>query len=274
MSHRCDAKICRQLTAVPTAGEDCGVRTTQRAIRWASCDKVFATVKEIRQWMGKPAGPTNPPDWLTALRHPDLLRRFAKVGLQPPASHLRGVTRLGFIVGSPIKTALAALEADKLICVAESYLPWHGTKYAGSDTFVGNHAVSYFGLEGDTGHRETTRYDSLADGRRPGIAKGPDVVPFHTATKAMGLLDLDSSPTTRRPLGAGLWAGMVVERAEPIKQPPVPPTCEQQLADALAELAALQAGDDDDAEPTGNAPVVEGVTAPAASAADGPEDVS
>ncbi len=95
------------------------------------------------------------------------------------------------------------------------------------------------------------------------------MVPWHSVTKAMGLLDLDASPTVRRALGVGLWAGMVVKRAEALHPEPVPPTCEEQLADALAQLAALQEGDDDDAEGTGDAPVVEGVKA----AAGGPADV-
>lgn len=270
---RCDARVCPQLrAAIPTAGEDCGVRTTQRAIRWASCDKVFVKVKVIRDRMGKPSGPTNPPDWLTVMRHPDTVREFARVGLQPPAAHLRGVTKLGFIVGAPVQTALDALAADQMICVAESYAPWHGTKYSGSETFVGNHAVSYAGIEGTTGKRTTTRFDSLADGRRRGIVKGPSVVPFSKVSRAMGLLDLDSGPG-RRPLGNGLWAGMVVERAVVIKPDPVPPTCEQQLAALQAQYDALLAGDDDDANTPADAPVVEGVTATAAGPAD-VEDVA
>lgn len=266
MTDRCAARVCPQLTSVPTAGEDCGVRTTQRAIRWASCGRVFVTVAVIRQRMGKPSGPTNPPDWLAVLRHPDTVREFGKVGLHAPVAHLRGVTKQGFIVGAKVQTAVDALEADELICVAESYAPWHKTKWAGSATFVGNHAVSYFGIEGTVGKRTSTRYDSLADGRRPGIARGPDVVPWHIATRAMGKLDLDTSEP-RRPLGNGLWAGMVVERAVAIKPPIKSPTCEEQLAEALAELAALNDADDDD--PITDGPVQEGVTA----LAGGPDDV-
>ncbi len=272
-NRRCEAKVCRQLVkGVPTAGEDCGVRTVQRAARWASCGKVFIKVAVIRQRMGKPKGPTNPPDWLKAMRHPDTLRDFARAGLRPPRTHLRGVTKLGFIVGSPIKTAIDALEDGKLICVAESYATWHGTEFSGSATFTGNHAVSYHGLKGDPGERDTTRYDSLADGRGPGIAKGPDTVPFHMASKAMGLLDLDTS-AKRRSLGAGEWAGMVVERAEPFKVAPIPPTCEEKLAEALARIAALEDADDDDGEETADVPVTEGVTATAAGPGD-VEDVS
>ena len=270
LKHRCEARICRQLTAVPTAGEDCGVRTTQRAIRWASCGKVFVKVAVIRDRMGKPSGPTNPPDWLAVMRHPDTVRQFAKVGLKAPVAKLRGVTKLGFIVGSPVKTALEALEDGKLLCVAESYAPWQGTRFSGSATFTGNHAVSYHGLEGNVGDRTTTRYDSLADGRALGIAKGPDKVPFGMASKAMGLLDLDTS-AARRPLGAGEWAGMVVERAVAVKSKP--PTCKEQLEEALALLAARDDADDDDDERwTGN-DVIEGVTA-MAGAPDDVEDVS
>src|SRR3954468_13659530 len=110
MSKRCEPQLCRQLTAVPTAGEDCGVRATQRAIRWASCGKVFVKVKVIRDRMGKPAGPTNPPDWLTVMRHPGTAPEFHKTGLQPPEAPLRGVTRLGFIIGTAVRTAISALE--------------------------------------------------------------------------------------------------------------------------------------------------------------------
>lgn len=259
MTDRCKPRVCPQLRAgIPTAGEDCGVRTTQRAIRWASCGKVFVTVAKIRDRMGKPSGPTNPPDWLTVMRHPDTVRQFTKVGLKPPKAHLRGVTKLGFIVGAPVGTAIDALEQDKLICVAENYLPWHNTRWEGSESFVGNHAVSYFGIDGDVGNRETTRYDSLADARAPGIAKGPDKVPWNKVRQAMGALDLDTT-TARRPLGQGLWAGMVVDRAEAVKPPVKPPTCKELLAEALAELAALQDADDED--PTVDVPVQEGVTA-------------
>lgn len=259
----CDPRVCPQLRpGIPTAGEDCGVRTTQRAIRWASCGKVFVKVATIRQRMGKPSGPTNPPDWLAALTHPDTLREFAKAGLQPPDARLRGVSKRGYIIGSPVQTAIDALNAGELVCVAESYAPWTHSQWSGSDTFTGNHAVSYFGLSGDVPGRETTRYDSLADGRRAEIVQGPSVVPWHIVVDAMGELDLDSG-NARRPLGHGQWAGMVVKRAVPLKPPPAPPTCEQQLAALQAELDALKASEDDDTQPPADAPVAEGVTAPA-----------
>jgi hypothetical protein len=66
---------------------------------------------------------------------------------------------------------------------------------------------------------------------------------------------------------------MVVERAEPLKVTPIPPTCEEKLAEALARIAALEDADDDEQEEPVDAPIAEGVTATAA----GPgevEDVS
>ncbi len=231
---------------IPTAGEDCGVRTVMRAIRWSSCKKVAITVAETRQFLGKPTGATNPGDWAKALEHPTLIARFKAAGLQAPVFHLRGVNpTTGIINGSVIATAIAALQAGDLVCVAEGYGPWHGTKFAGSATFVDNHAVSYLGLKGAVGgNRRTTRYDSLDDGRFAGIPTGPLTVPFHLVVDAMGALTFKSG----RKLGHGLWAGMVVEKAQPLVHTPPPPPpadCATELAAAQAQVDALTNGLED-----------------------------
>lgn len=249
---RCKARVFPQLVAgVDTAGEDCGVRTTQRAAHWSSCGKVVPTVRQLRARMGKPKGATNPGDWFRALTHPDTVRAFRNAGLQAPEVHLRGVNEnTGLIHGSPVKTAIDALQDGKMIAVAESYVPWHGTKWSGSATFGtsyrDNHAVSYVGMTGDVGHRTSVRYDSLADGRRPGIATGPSTVPWSKATDAMGDLELSPHDAEQDPLGRGEWCGLVVERAKPLADsgggPVDPPTpCEQQLADLQARYDELQA---------------------------------
>lgn len=258
---RCKARVFPQLVAgVPTAGEDCGVRTTQRALHWASCGKVRVPVSVLRKRMGKPSGPTNPPDWYDAMTHPDTKRQFRQAGLQPPRVGKRGLGKTGLITGSPVKTAIDALGDGKMICVAESYAPWHDTRWSGSSTFGtsyrDNHAVSYLGITGkpaDTGGdgRTSVRYDSLADGRAPGIATGPNVVPWHIVTDAMGDLELSPRNATRDPLGDGQWCGLVVSRALPLDpdngggggpvDPPPPTTCEEQLASLQAQHQALQA---------------------------------
>lgn len=254
---RCKARVDPQLVAgVPTAGSDCGVRTTRRALAWASCDRVRVPVAVLRQRMGKPAGATNPGDWLRAIEHPDTKRQFRQAGLHPPKARLRGVNAsTGLIHGSPVRTALNALGNGKMICVAEGYAPWRGTKWQGSFTFGNSyrddHAVSYVGITGQVGGRESTRYDSLADGRAPGIATGPNVVPWHIVTEAMGVLELSPRDATKDPLGHGLWAGLVIDRAEPLGahdggdggdvDPTPDPTCEDKLAKLQADYDALEA---------------------------------
>lgn len=245
---RCKARVFPQLTGEATAGEDCGVRTTQRMVHWASCGRVLLPVKVIRHRMGKPTGPTNPGDWLKVLRHPDTVRQFRKAGLQAPRARLRGVgRRTGLIMGSPIKTALDALGDGHMVSVAESYTVWHDTRWSGSEIFGSDyrddHAASYVGLAGKVGDRVSTRYDSIADGRRPGIATGPSVVPWHLAAEAMAKLELSPRNGTRDPLGAALWAGVVVQRALPLDDGGTvtpPTTCEAKLAKLQADYDALQ----------------------------------
>lgn len=254
----CRATVQPQLVkGIPTAGEDCGVRTFMRAILWSSCGKARFTVAESRQMMNKPTGPANVIDWYRAMQHPKVAAAFRMVGLHPPVAKLRGVnSETGIITGSPVKTALNALEDGDMVCAAESYGPWHGTRFAGSETFVDNHAISYLGLKGKVGGRRTTRYDSLDDNRRPGIPHGPLTVPFHLVTEAMGDLTFRSG----RKLGNGLWGGMVVERAKPnVQTPPPPPPpadgcdCNALLdglgaaAQAIADLRARFAAVDQDA---------------------------
>lgn len=259
----CRARVEPQLVkGIPTAGVDCGVRTTMRAIRWSSCGKVRLTVAETRQLMRNSTGPANVIDWYRALEHPKLAARFKTAGLHPLVVRLRGTnSESGIITGSPVKTAIDALEEGHLVCAAESYRPWHGTKFAGSDTFGtglrDNHAVSYFGIKGTVGHRRTTRFDSLDDGRRAGIPTGPLTVPFHLVTEAMGELTFRSG----RKLGHGKWAGVIVERAKPIAhEPPTPPPADDECdcdelrdglgaaAQAIADLRARFDAIDDDAK--------------------------
>lgn len=260
MAMTCRAAVEAQLVkGIKTAGEDCGVRTFMRAIRWASCGKVRFTVAESREMMNKPSGPANVIDWYRAMEHPKVAAAFKKVGLHPPVAKLRGTNaETGIIHGSPVKTAIDALEDGDMVCAAEGYAPWHGTKFAGSETFGtgerDNHAVSYLGLRGVLGRRRTTRYDSLDDNRRPGIPHGPLTVPFHLASEAMGDLTFRSG----RKLGNGLWGGMVVERAKPLVQDPPPPPpadeCDElrdglgAAAQAIADLRARFDALDEDAK--------------------------
>lgn len=237
-------KLYPQLTGVPTQGEDCGVSTTRRGYNFASNGKLSLSVAETRRRMGKKTGPTNPPDWAGVLSHPDTVAEFKKVGLQPPVVHLRGVNAQGFIVGAPIVTAIRALESGDLVCVAEGYLPWHNhPRFAGDKNFTDDHAVSYLGIKGIVGRRRTTRYDSLDDGRAPGIPTGPLTVPFNLAADAMAALIIhhsDGRPPSL--LGDGQWAGMVVEPGKPIvvTPPPPPDDCGTKLADALDVLATAR----------------------------------
>lgn len=250
---RCKAIVDPQLVAgVPTAGEDCGVRTTQRYLLWSSCGRVKVPVAVLRDRMGKPTGPTNPGDWLRAIEHPDTKRQFRKAGLQAPEAKLVGVNPTTHLIhGAPVKTAINALENGRMLLVAESYVPWRGTRYQGSLTFGSSyrddHAVSYVGIKGEVGGRMSSRFDSLADGRGPGIATGPNVVPWHLVTQAMGQLELSPSNATQDPLGHGLWAGIVGHRADPLGDTggggggTPDPTCEEKLAKLQADYDKLQA---------------------------------
>lgn len=237
----CKPRLVPQLNGAPTESEDCGVSATRRAINWASCGKVKLGVAETRRRMNKPTGPANVIDWYHAMQHPDTVADFKAAGLEPPVVHLRGCNATtGNLVGSPIQTVITALEAGDLVCAAEGYGPWHGTRYAGSEVFgtkpLDNHAVSYYGITGTVGSRRTTRYDPLDDGRRPGIPDGPITVPFHLAADAMGDLTFKSL----RKLGRGEWAGMVIERAQPIVTPPPPDTCAAELDAAYQALEAAR----------------------------------
>ena len=220
----------------PTADADCGVSALRRAVAWASGDRLIWSPQLARHRMGKPTGPTNISDQMAAFRHPDTVAEFRHLGLQPPVIEcIDAGSGTGLGAGDGERAA-RALQAGLLVNVQESYgvIRREMPSIAASATFDGNHSVSYCGFRmvGLTVHvdagkvRYSQRYDSIADGRRPGIPKGPTWVPLWVALNAAAGLLFNEGRANEHPAGTGKLQGLIVHPALPIvvPPPPVPPT--------------------------------------------------
>ena len=122
--------------------------------------------------------------------------------------------RRGFGVDLDIDTGsfdrvVKALNSGRGVSLCGSSLATRGTKFQASEKFDGNHQWALTDIrKGSDGHTEILVFDSLADGRRRGIAVSPMWMPADVVRKFAGNLDLRSkaekdAKKPRRPLGLG-----------------------------------------------------------------------
>ena len=139
---------------------DCNVRATQEAMDWATNGNWVPGIRSIRTRMGRPCDePTNLYNGRDA---------FNSMGI--PAS-LR--------INQPFGKALTALKNGKPVIASTKYsvLNNHLPHKSGDPNFGGGHGIMLLGtrFRGD-GKRVILSWDSLYDGRRKSIPKGPQWV--------------------------------------------------------------------------------------------------
>lgn len=167
-----------QLTGVSSQSADCGVRTTQMLIDWATRGLKKPGPRVLRTRMGfenprLPIG-TNPAQWDRAIKSFDTPGELAGT-----YEYLVGEPLIG---GSWSKIENHLIDG-KMVGLAIHYGTWDriAPRKSGSETFKGLHAVPLKGLD-DRGR--TKDFDPLFDGRRAGIPRGPVMVPLEKMEQA------------------------------------------------------------------------------------------
>lgn len=217
-------------TGSGTEGSDCNVRLTGVAIDHASRGRVTwssaeAEVKWIREVMGKPKGSTTIGDAIKVLRSPQLARRFAAVGLQPPKVVDRRGAKWTTLKGDLRDGALVAVAILRRAWLAAGLPP-------DASTYPDGHAVGMFGMS-VAAPWETQVADSLLSGWRD--------LNFPAIRTPAGLFG-------KNPWGVGRAEAYAVGRSKPLATPkpdpkpePVPDPLDRAIADMLA------AADEDEA---------------------------
>lgn len=167
-----------QLTGVSSQSADCGVRTTQMLIDWATRGAKKPGPRWLRKRMGfdDPTAPigTNPSHWDRAIKSFD-----SPAELGGKYEFIPGTP----LLGQPWSRIENHLIDGKMVGLAIHYGTWDrlAPKKSGSSTFKGFHAVPLKGLD-DRGR--TKDFDPLFDGRRADIPRGPIMVPLEKMEQA------------------------------------------------------------------------------------------
>lgn len=256
-------RVVRQLDGSIWAPYNCWVATTRGLCAYASNGKVrmdaVTARKRAGKWVQHPSiaqlaelGPGNLDDIKRALLHADTVAEFKKAGLEPPRVRNLGITKAG--------TVLTYLTQGYQVAVAIKYsvLRELRPRQAGSTTFDGGHSVRWAGAYDVSGKHKTTldapfltdQLDPLCDGRRPGIAKGPQRLNRSTMLAETAAVELhDAHGNVVGHVGKGKILALVVKPAKPIPSDDPGPTdpdpsdcteCETRADAAEAEVGRLQ----------------------------------
>lgn len=202
-----------QLTGVPTAAYDCGVRATQMALNWLSKGKVNRSVVQIRKIMGD-QDETNYGDWDRVID--ELGGRTEGFSGERTNSWTR--TRDHMNSGGAVIVAIHYGTHRRLM-----------QSKSGSLTFTGGHAAMYVGSRTRNDQRQWRSYDSLLDGRYKGCPNGPVWVPQWKVKKAME--------------GMGAFYSLLLHRdpnVEPTEPGDLLPNAGVNLSDLLSELIDIE----------------------------------
>ena len=234
----------RQLNGTPTAGEDCGVRSTSMAIDFATKGKTVPTMTALRTRMGVKTGATNTAQQKQGA---ESYNTSAETGGRKPIKATRYVGAPWSVFVGPLKNGNVAVVLSLSYKVINNKKP----NLSGDKAFMGNHSVMFLGSrQTANGVTEVLSYDSLYDGRRTGIPKGPQWWP-------LWLLE-DACNEFAKPAGPGKATGLIIPtpalisvpkppepQPEPEPEPPVDipdlpdrPSREQEMENALNEERA------------------------------------
>jgi hypothetical protein len=183
-------KVCPQLQTRPSAG-DCGPCTVIQSMHIASCgrfaignrERRIELIETIRRVGGSaPTGSSKVSEAHRAYTSTWAANQFAALGLRKPRATL--------MIGVAWSTFLAALEAGKWAHVGLRYGPidaWNGGAVTGQPGYDSGHALNVGNWRMKGGNAWVTIVDPLADGRRAGIAKGPQAIRLSAVKDAMEL---------------------------------------------------------------------------------------
>lgn len=223
----------RQLNGTLTAGEDCGVRSTSMAIDFATRGATVPTVAALRTRMGVKTGPTNTSQQQKGAQSYDTP---AETGKRKPVVFNRQSPAAWSEFVGPLTNG------DKAVVLSLDYGIVNDKKpnVSGDRAFDGNHSIMFLGSRQTAQGTEVKAWDSLYDGRRQGIPKGPQWWPlwlvrdacaaFAGAGRATGGI-VPYSPLL---VPAAPPPGPMPPDPEPIELPDLP-SREQQMEDALNE---------------------------------------
>lgn len=247
-------KVTPQLDGSPWGPFNCVFASTAGLEQFSSGGKVADTPDAMRERGGryvknptpgqlKTMGPSNIADAKAALAHPATVKEFAAAGLQPPPFRLLGTVKQS--------VARVYLQHNVRLIVAINYTVLNrlSPKNSGDHNFndapghPAHHAVEWQGLYGTdgkpwaSGRAFTDQIDPLANGRRPGIAKGPQRIPLWLAFAEAEAY-----------AGKGLiYFGVVKPAASivvPTPPPPPPDPCAMEVMNAVQPVqAALDAAE-------------------------------
>jgi hypothetical protein len=157
-----------QLTGIPTAAVDCGIRATQMGLDAITDGKVIRSVAAIRRVMGD-QDETNYEQWDAYI------------------DELGGKT-LGFSAAktNEMNDVLEHLATGGFSILAVDYGDYRRglQSKSGSLTFSGYHGILFGGWRKRNGVRQVRSFDSLLDGRYAGCPRGPVWVPVWRVTRA------------------------------------------------------------------------------------------
>jgi hypothetical protein len=159
-------KLQPQLDGSKTAGEDCGPRAASTGADWATDGKLVPTMADFRKRAGRLTGDTNTEQLTKALVSYDTLKE----------THGRTDIKAYRKLRQPRSTLRSVIVGGKYVVVQMSYAVLNELRPAlsGDRRFAGMHSIGVLGQRVSDGEVQWRVYDSLADGRRAGIAKGPD----------------------------------------------------------------------------------------------------
>lgn len=199
-------KIHHQLDGSPNQGENCGPCACATGADFGSCGEYRPRVATVRKAMGVPTGPTSIRDSIRAYQ--SFADEFKARGRKPP--RIRAM-----LFGSWADDAMPALREGHALQLAVNYATLNriAPKLSGDKRFMGAHMIFAHGLFRRDGVPSVRVWDSLDDHRRPGIPDGPILWPVAVLKECCGDLVAKFADGTRRPIGQGKVAGIIVKRS-------------------------------------------------------------
>lgn len=154
-----------QLTSGDRYGSyNCAAYALAKGLEFDTCGRVKRTGAQIRALTNEPIPDPSSP----GLHHGQLRDVAAKFGV-----------RLDVAYGVPW-SQVRDLNRDRAILLSINYRPIQLTSFSGQRTFSGNHEILLL--------PELFTWDPLADGRRPGVFRGPAVYPETLLMQAAGAM--------------------------------------------------------------------------------------
>lgn len=232
----------------PTSGSDCGMAQAKGAIRFATCNKVSPSIEEIRKQSGLDEPNPPPDDYSTTVT--ELAKAINAFDDEATDRGFKGINAGVHErhVYSDLVEAIKREDTYLILFVDYGVLNDREPGKSGDKNFDGSHVVGVYGFKTDQetgdGTAKAKVFDSLCDGRKSGVPKGPTWWKMSTIKSA-------TDAYTGGPSGTATWIS--IPRSERTDEPdpePVPPPCSDQLAvayDLLGEAVGyLQHGNRDE----------------------------